>query len=153
VIHSISLPPGQYGGPYIDTFFLGQLDIDAHPYFTEIAALQVSAHLLIDRDGIVTQYVPLDRRAWHAGKSEFRGRSNCNDFSIGIELEGLDTDIYTDAQYLALAEVTRAIMQAYPGIGVDKITGHSDIAPGRKLDPGPGFDWQRYLGDVKKVAE
>lgn len=145
VIHSISLPPGQYGGPYIDAFFLGQLDIDAHPYFSEIAALQVSAHLLIDRDGGVTQYVPLNRRAWHAGQSEFNGRCNCNDFSIGIELEGLDTDTYTDAQYRSLAEVTAAIKAAYPGIGKDTITGHSDIAPGRKLDPGPGFDWQRYL--------
>ncbi|WP_444902048.1 1,6-anhydro-N-acetylmuramyl-L-alanine amidase AmpD [Microbulbifer sp. SSSA007] len=153
VVHSISLPPGQYGGPYIDAFFLGQLDIDAHPYFAEIAALQVSAHILIDRDGIVTQYVPLDRRAWHAGKSEFKGRTNCNDFSIGIELEGLDTDIYTDAQYHALAEVSAAIMLAYPAIGVDRIASHSDIAPGRKLDPGPGFDWERYLNELNKLVE
>ncbi|MCO1334185.1 1,6-anhydro-N-acetylmuramyl-L-alanine amidase AmpD [Microbulbifer sp. OS29] len=152
VIHSISLPPGQYGGPYIDAFFLGQLDIDAHPYFSEIAALQVSAHILIDRDGVVTQYVPLNRRAWHAGKSEFKGRSNCNDFSIGIELEGLDTDVYTDAQYCALAEVSGAIMQAYPAIDVDRIASHSDIAPGRKLDPGPGFDWGRYLDELKQIS-
>lgn len=151
VIHCISLPPGEYGGPHIDTFFLGQLDVEAHPYFAEIAALQVSAHILIDRNGRVTQYVPLDRRAWHAGKSEFDGRCNCNDFSIGIELEGLDTDSYTDAQYRTLAEVTAAIQAAYPQIANDRITGHSDIAPGRKLDPGPDFDWQRYrslLDDV-----
>lgn len=151
VIHSISLPPGEYGGPYIDAFFLGQLDIDAHPYFAEIGALQVSAHILIDRNGRVTQYVPLDRRAWHAGQSEFNGRCNCNDFSIGIELEGLDTDVYTDAQYSSLAEVTAAIMAAYPAIGKDTITGHSDIAPGRKLDPGPGFDWQRYHRELDRV--
>ena len=144
VIHSISLPPGEYGGPYIDALFLGQLDSDAHPYFAEIAGLQVSAHILIDRTGAVTQYVPLDRRAWHAGQSEFCGRCNCNDFSIGIELEGLDTDTYTDAQYESLAEVTAAIMAVYPLITRETITGHSDIAPGRKLDPGPGFDWQRY---------
>ncbi|GAA5526155.1 1,6-anhydro-N-acetylmuramyl-L-alanine amidase AmpD [Microbulbifer aestuariivivens] len=144
VIHSISLPPGQYGGPYIDDFFQGHLDTSAHPYFEEIGALQVSAHLLIDREGVVTQYVPFDRRAWHAGQSEFCGRSNCNDFSIGIELEGIDTDTYTDAQYSVLAEVAAAIMAAYPGVGPDTITGHSDIAPGRKLDPGPGFLWQRF---------
>ncbi|WKD51587.1 1,6-anhydro-N-acetylmuramyl-L-alanine amidase AmpD [Microbulbifer spongiae] len=153
VVHSISLPPGQYGGPYIDAFFLGQLDIDAHPYFAEIVALQVSAHILIDRDGIVTQYVPLDRRAWHAGKSEFEGRSNCNDFSIGIELEGLDTDIYTDAQYRALAEVSAAVMRAYPAIDFDRIARHSDIAPGRKLDPGPGFDWERYLRELHQTEQ
>ncbi|WP_346839223.1 1,6-anhydro-N-acetylmuramyl-L-alanine amidase AmpD [Microbulbifer sp. SAOS-129_SWC] len=145
VIHCISLPPGQYGGSYIDDLFLGQLDPDAHPYFAGIAALRVSAHLLIDREGRVTQYVPLDRRAWHAGQSEFCGRCDCNDFSIGIELEGLDTDSYTDAQYRALAEVSAAIMDAFPQITRDSITGHSDIAPGRKLDPGPGFDWPRYL--------
>jgi len=152
VIHSISLPPGQYGGSYIDAFFLGQLDTGAHPYFSEIAALRVSAHLLIDRDGQVTQYVPLDRRAWHAGQSEFQGRSNCNDFSIGIELEGLDTDTYTDAQYRSLAEASAAIMAAYPAIDRDRITGHSDIAPGRKLDPGPGFDWQRYYSLLDEVV-
>ncbi|MCW8125257.1 1,6-anhydro-N-acetylmuramyl-L-alanine amidase AmpD [Microbulbifer halophilus] len=152
VIHCISLPPGEYGGSHIDDFFLGQLDIDAHPYFAEIAALRVSAHFLIDRNGRVTQYVPLDRRAWHAGKSEFCGRGNCNDFSIGIELEGLDTDSYTDAQYRALAEVTAAIRAEYPQISRDRITGHSDIAPGRKLDPGPDFDWQRYLALLDEVA-
>ncbi|SDJ81218.1 1,6-anhydro-N-acetylmuramyl-L-alanine amidase AmpD [Microbulbifer yueqingensis] len=148
VIHCISLPPGQYGGPWIDDFFQGKLDTSAHPYFEEIGELRVSAHLLVDRAGVVTQYVPFDRRAWHAGQSEFCGREGCNDFSIGIELEGLDTDTYTDAQYHALAGVTAAIMAAYPLITTDRITGHSDIAPVRKLDPGPGFDWQRYLREV-----
>ncbi|WP_308368234.1 MULTISPECIES: 1,6-anhydro-N-acetylmuramyl-L-alanine amidase AmpD [unclassified Microbulbifer] len=152
VIHCISLPPGQYGGPYIDDFFLGQLDIDAHPYFSEVAGLRVSAHILIDRGGRVTQYVPCGKRAWHAGQSEFCGRSDCNDFSIGIELEGLDTDTYTDIQYRTLAEITGAIMDTYPAIGRDRITGHSDIAPGRKLDPGPGFDWQRYLTLLDQVV-
>ncbi|WGL16644.1 1,6-anhydro-N-acetylmuramyl-L-alanine amidase AmpD [Microbulbifer bruguierae] len=145
VIHSISLPPGEYGGSYIDEFFLGHLDIDAHPYFSEIGTLRVSAHLLINRDGLVTQYVPFDGRAWHAGQSTFCGRENCNDFSIGIELEGLETDTFTEAQYRSLAEVSVAIMKAYPAIDKTRITGHSDIAPGRKLDPGPGFDWTRYF--------
>ncbi|TLM73664.1 1,6-anhydro-N-acetylmuramyl-L-alanine amidase AmpD [Microbulbifer harenosus] len=153
VIHSISLPPGQYGGPYIDDFFLGHLDVDAHPYFSEIASLQVSAHLLIDRNGHVTQYVPLSERAWHAGQSVFCGRENCNDFSIGIELEGLDTDTYTEAQYESLAEVTLAIMDAYPLIDKSRITGHSDIAPGRKLDPGPGFDWALYFEKLDRLME
>ncbi|WP_105104601.1 1,6-anhydro-N-acetylmuramyl-L-alanine amidase AmpD [Microbulbifer pacificus] len=152
VIHSISLPPGQYGGAYIDEFFLGHLDIDAHPYFSEIANLQVSAHFLIDRNGRVTQYVPLSARAWHAGQSAFCGRENCNDFSIGIELEGLDTDIFTLAQYESLAEVTLAIMQAYPMIDKSRITGHSDIAPGRKLDPGPGFDWVLYFEKLDQLS-
>lgn len=152
VIHCISLPPGQYGGPYIDDFFLGQLEIGDHPYFPEIDGLRVSAHFLIDRDGRVTQYVPCDKRAWHAGQSEFCGRRDCNDFSIGIELEGLDTDSYTDAQYHTLAEVTAAVVEAYPAIGRDRIAGHSDIAPGRKLDPGPGFDWRRFHRELDRVA-
>lgn len=152
VIHSISLPPGQYGGSYIDEFFLGQLDIDAHPYFAEIGALRVSAHLLIDRGGRVTQYVPFQQRAWHAGQSNYCGRDNCNDFSIGIELEGLDTDTYTEAQYQSLAEVTLAIMDAYPSIDKSRITSHSDIAPGRKLDPGPGFDWRLYFDKLDELT-
>lgn len=151
-MHSISLPPGQYGGSYIDEFFLGQLDIDAHPYFSEIASLQVSAHLLIDRLGRVTQYVPLNHRAWHAGQSNYCGRDNCNDFSIGIELEGLDTDTFTEAQYDSLAEVTAAIMEAFPGIDKSRIAGHSEIAPGRKLDPGPGFDWKLFLGKLDDLS-
>lgn len=151
-MHSISLPPGQYGGSYIDEFFLGQLDIDAHPYFSEIASLQVSAHLLIDRLGRVTQYVPLNHRAWHAGQSNYCGRDNCNDFSIGIELEGLDTDTFTEAQYDSLAEVTAAIMEAFPLIDKSRIAGHSEIAPGRKLDPGPGFDWKLFLGKLDDLS-
>ncbi|MFV8784397.1 1,6-anhydro-N-acetylmuramyl-L-alanine amidase AmpD [Microbulbifer sp. SA54] len=152
VVHSISLPPGQYGGSYIDEFFLGQLDIDAHPYFSEIASLQVSAHLLIDRTGRVTQYVPLHHRAWHAGQSAFCGRENCNDFSIGIELEGLDTDTFTEAQYDSLAEVTLAIMDAFPAIDKSRIAGHSEIAPGRKLDPGPGFDWKLFFAKLDDLT-
>ncbi|MBY6192124.1 1,6-anhydro-N-acetylmuramyl-L-alanine amidase AmpD [Microbulbifer agarilyticus] len=152
VIHSISLPPGQYGGAFIDEFFLGHLDIDAHPYFAEIATLRVSAHLLIDRNGRVTQYVPFTARAWHAGQSTFCGRDNCNDFSIGIELEGLDTDTFTAEQYTALAEVTAAIVEEYPGIDRSRITGHSDIAPGRKLDPGPGFHWSQYFHELDALA-
>ena len=152
VVHSISLPPGQYGGSYIDEFFLGHLDIDAHPYFSEIASLQVSAHLLIDREGQVTQYVPFHQRAWHAGQSSFCGRENCNDFSIGIELEGLDTDTFTEAQYRSLADVAVAIMDAYPAIDKSRITGHSDIAPGRKLDPGPGFDWKHFFGKLDDLT-
>ena len=152
VVHSISLPPGQYGGAYIDEFFLGHLDIDAHPYFSEIGSLQVSAHLLIDREGRVTQYVPFHQRAWHAGQSSFCGRENCNDFSIGIELEGLDTDTFTEAQYRSLADVTMAIMEAYPAIDKSRITGHSDIAPGRKLDPGPGFDWKHFFIELDDLT-
>ncbi|MCH9692183.1 MAG: 1,6-anhydro-N-acetylmuramyl-L-alanine amidase AmpD [Gammaproteobacteria bacterium] len=144
VIHSISLPPGEYGGAHIDAFFLGHLDMDAHPYFAEIADLEVSAHLLIDRAGRVTQYVPLHQRAWHAGASEYQGRENCNDYSIGIELEGLDTDTFTEPQYQALAEVSTAIIDAYPSIKRQRIVAHSEIAPKRKRDPGPRFDWPYY---------
>jgi len=144
VIHNISLPPGEYGGPYIDHLFCNQLDCSAHAYFEGLKNLEVSAHLLIDRTGQVTQYVPFDRKAHHAGESSFEGRTHCNDFSIGIELEGCDEDEFTDAQYATLAAVTRVLVQAYPGITPARIVGHSDIAPGRKTDPGPGFDWPRY---------
>ncbi|HEC15485.1 MAG TPA: 1,6-anhydro-N-acetylmuramyl-L-alanine amidase AmpD [Sedimenticola sp.] len=144
VIHNISLPPGEFGGPWIDDLFLNRLDPDADPYFRGICGMRVSAHVLIRRNGELAQYVPLARRAWHAGESAFRGRGGCNDFSIGIELEGTDEIPYTEAQYLALARVTRKIMRAYPAITPDRITGHSDIAPGRKTDPGPAFDWDHY---------
>ncbi|WP_107850775.1 1,6-anhydro-N-acetylmuramyl-L-alanine amidase AmpD [Oceanimonas marisflavi] len=144
VVHCISLPPGRFGGPYIDDLFMGRLDSSAHPYFEGIYQLRVSAHCLIRRDGELVQYVPFHRRAWHAGLSCFEGRDKCNDFSVGIELEGTDTGDYTPAQYRVLAEVTRALMQAYPAITPSRITGHSDIAPGRKTDPGPGFDWTRF---------
>lgn len=144
VIHCISLPPGQFGGDAIERFFTNVLDAEEHPYFATIASLTVSAHLLIRRDGQVTQFVSFNDRAWHAGQSSFDGRENCNDFSIGIELEGSDSDLYTDAQYATLAGVTLAIQREYPAITCDRITAHSTIAPTRKTDPGPGFDWHRY---------
>lgn len=144
VIHSISLPPGVFGGSEIKDFFLNQLDCDKHHFFKQISHLKVSSHLLIRRDGEIVQFVPFHKRAWHAGESFFRGREKCNDFSIGIELEGLDTIPYTQAQYQALVECTHAIMQGFPKIHLDQIVGHDEIAPGRKTDPGPQFDWQYY---------
>ena len=143
VIHGISLPPGQFGGPYIDQLFANQLDPKGHAYFQQIAHLQVSSHLLITRQGEVRQYVGFDQRAWHAGRSQFNGRDNCNDFSIGIELEGTDDLPYTDAQYQSLLAVLPPLQQAYPLTRQQPVVGHSDIAPGRKTDPGDGFDWQR----------
>ena len=145
VIHGISLPPKQYGGEFIDKFFTNTLDTNAHPYFMEIQKLHVSAHLLIDRLGNVTQYVPFDMRAWHAGESSFNGRNCCNDYSIGIELEGCDDEIYCDAQYVALVKITELVCQRWQKIKKDRIVGHSDIAPGRKTDPGPFFDMNYYL--------
>lgn len=144
VVHGISLPPGLFGGPYIDQLFTGALNPQEHPYFSEIAHLQVSAHCLIRRDGEVVQYVSFLDRAWHAGKSEFDERENCNDFSIGIELEGTDESPYTESQYQQLADISRAILQKYPAITESRITGHSEIAPGRKTDPGQSFDWMLY---------
>jgi len=144
VIHNISLPPGEFGGPWIDDLFMNRLDPAAHPYFATIASRQVSSHLLIRRDGEIIQYVPLLMRAWHAGESCFDDRERCNDFSIGIELEGSDDSPFTDAQYTALAKVTSEIQKFFPAITTDRITGHSDITPGRKTDPGPEFDWERY---------
>lgn len=144
VIHNISLPPGRFGGDAIERFFCNQLDPAAHPYFQTIAGMTVSAHLLIKRDGEQIQFVNLLDRAWHAGRSCFGGTEECNDFSIGIELEGADSVPYTAAQYRSLAGLTRMIMAAWPQITEDRITGHSDIAPDRKTDPGPAFDWCRY---------
>jgi AmpD protein len=144
VIHSISLPPQQYGGAWIDDFFQNRLDCNANSFFAGICTMKVSSHLLIRRDGEMVQYVPFLKRAWHAGVSSFDGVSDCNDFSIGIELEGCDADGYEAAQYRALAAVTRAIRKAYPKITGKRIAGHCDIAPGRKTDPGPHFDWPRY---------
>lgn len=152
VIHNISLPPGEFGGPWIDDLFMNRLDPSAHPYFTAIASRQVSSHLLIRRDGELIQYVPLQMRAWHAGESCFDDRAGCNDFSIGIELEGSDDCPFTDTQYTTLARVTREIQRRYPTITADRITGHSDIAPGRKTDPGPEFDWERYKGLIAGAA-
>jgi AmpD protein len=143
VIHNISLPPGCFGGDGIDDLFLNRLDPEAHPYFRSICELRVSSHLLIRRDGELVQYVPLDLRAWHAGRSEFQGKEACNDFSIGIELEGDDHTPYTEQQYQTLEGVIAEITARYPAITPDRIVGHSDIAPGRKMDPGPFFDWNR----------
>ncbi|MGS2724175.1 1,6-anhydro-N-acetylmuramyl-L-alanine amidase AmpD [Porticoccus sp. GXU_MW_L64] len=144
VIHNISLPPGEFGGGHVQRFFCNDLNGAEHPYFATIADLQVSSHLLIDRQGKVTQFVPFAARAWHAGASQFQARDNCNDFSIGIELEGTDELPYSDEQYASLVNVTRQLMAQFPGITAERIVGHSDIAPGRKTDPGPAFDWARY---------
>jgi len=144
VIHNISLPPGQFGGGYIQQFFQNELAVEKHPYFAEIAELQVSSHLLIERSGHLVQFVNLNERAWHAGVSCYQGSENCNDYSIGIELEGCDDQAYTQQQYQILAQVTRALMAQYPAIDAERIVGHEDIAPGRKTDPGPAFDWQHY---------
>ncbi|MCW8831371.1 MAG: 1,6-anhydro-N-acetylmuramyl-L-alanine amidase AmpD [Gammaproteobacteria bacterium] len=143
VIHSISLPPGEYGGPWIEKLFSNQLPADAHPYFKEIHQLKVSAHVLIRRDGSVQQFVPFHQRAWHAGQSCYQGRDDCNNFSIGIELEGTDDSEFEDIQYQQLAELIDALQSSYPGINKNRLTGHSNIAPGRKTDPGSGFDWGR----------
>jgi AmpD protein len=143
VIHCISLPQGEFGNPHIDELFCNQLNPDEHPYFKEIYQLKVSAHVLIKRDGSCVQYVPFDKRAWHAGKSNYQGRERCNDFSIGIELEGTESISYTEAQYSALKEVIDCLLKTYPSLSKQHITGHSDIAPGRKTDPGASFDWQR----------
>ena len=150
VIHCISLPEGEYGGKEIEQLFTGCLDCDAHPSFNNLIGLEVSAHCVIRRDGTVEQYVPFTRRAWHAGVSAFNGIENCNDYSIGIELEGTDKSAYCEAQYQALASLTRVIKKHYLAISDDRITGHSDIAPQRKTDPGKCFDWAYYfslLGD------
>ncbi len=144
VIHNISLPPEQFGGGYIEEFFTNRLNPAAHPYFASIASLQVSAHCLIDRSGGTTQFVSFEHRAWHAGRSSFAGVAECNDYSIGIELEGTDVRAYTANQYQTLVKLTRDLMRAYPGITMDRIVGHADVAPGRKTDPGPAFDWQLY---------
>ncbi|MDO8341759.1 MAG: 1,6-anhydro-N-acetylmuramyl-L-alanine amidase AmpD [Cellvibrio sp.] len=144
IIHNISLPPGEFGGGYVQQFFQNKLDASAHPYFETIAELKVSAHLFIERDGKVTQFVPFNARAWHAGSSSFAGASDCNNYSIGIELEGADEIPFSDAQYRALEKVTRQLLLTYPKLTPERITGHSDVAPGRKTDPGPAFDWQRY---------
>ncbi|NDV90166.1 1,6-anhydro-N-acetylmuramyl-L-alanine amidase AmpD [Alteromonas sp. 345S023] len=144
VIHNISLPPKQFGSSDIRKFFTGKLDPNAHPFYQHIAHIRVSAHCVIYRSGEVEQFVPFNQRAWHAGVSTFQGRHRCNDFSIGIELEGTDDLAYTQEQYQALTDVTRFIRQRYPRISLGRIVGHNDIAPGRKSDPGVAFDWARY---------
>jgi N-acetyl-anhydromuramoyl-L-alanine amidase len=143
VVHGISLPPGEFGGPWIDRLFSNTLPPDVHPYFAEVGPLRVSSHVVIERDGAVTQYVRFTERAWHAGKSSYEGREACNDFSVGVELEGTDTLPYEAAQYTALAQVVAALCTAYPRLSPDRLVGHSDISPGRKTDPGPAFDWPR----------
>ncbi|MGL4768575.1 MAG: 1,6-anhydro-N-acetylmuramyl-L-alanine amidase AmpD [Formosimonas sp.] len=145
VIHNISLPPSQFGGAWIDDLFMNQLDPAAHPYFAQIQGLEVSSHFLIQRDGRVTQYVSCLTRAWHAGASEWRGRTRCNDFAIGIELEGDDFSPFEAAQYDSLQRLTKALCHAYPSI--QGVAGHSEIAPERKTDPGSYFDWSRYEAD------
>lgn len=141
IVHGISLPPEQFGGRYIDDFFLNQLDPLQHPYFKDICQLQVSAHLLIRRDGTTTQFVPFHERAWHAGVSAFNGEENCNDFSIGIELEGTDQQPYTNEQYIELNRCCLSLINTYPQLTSRHIVGHCDVAPGRKTDPGESFDW------------
>jgi AmpD protein len=144
VIHNISLPPGDFGGPWVEQLFCGQLDPTAHPYFAGIADNPVSAHLFIRRNGEAVQFVDLHQRAWHAGRSCWEGRAECNDYAIGIELEGTDDMPFTADQYERLAVLTAEIMRLLPAITTERIVGHSDVAPGRKTDPGPAFDWARY---------
>lgn len=145
VVHGISLPPGKFGGDAIERLFTNRLDPAAHPYFATVAALRVSAHFLVRRNGMLAQFVPCTRRAWHAGESAWRGRSRCNDFSVGVELEGTDDIRYTAAQYTMLARLVRALRERYP---ITDIVGHRDIAPGRKTDPGDAFDWQRLARKI-----
>lgn len=152
VVHGISLPPGEYGGCWIDAFFCNRLDPQAHEYFAAIADIRVSSHLLIRRDGELVQYVPFSKRAWHAGQSRFQGREACNDFSIGIELEGQDEEAYTDIQYQQLAAVSQMLSKHYPGIDERTIVGHCEVAPGRKTDPGPAFDWQRLRALIRGIS-
>ncbi|MDH3410222.1 MAG: 1,6-anhydro-N-acetylmuramyl-L-alanine amidase AmpD [Gammaproteobacteria bacterium] len=150
VLHGISLPPGEFGGPEIEQLFTKSLNWDSHPYFDEIRGIEVSSHLLIRRDGELVQFVPFNRRAWHAGESCFKTRRCCNDFSIGIELEGEDDTAYADPQYDVLIAVTTALLAAYPALSAREIAAHSDISPGRKTDPGPAFDWLRLYDGVSQ---
>ena len=143
VLHGISLPPGDFGGPWVARLFTGNLPAEAHPEFRDRAGMRVSAHLLIRRDGEVVQFVSLKHRAWHAGKSSWQGRDACNDYSIGIECEGADDVPYEEAQYATLRRLLPMLLEAYPAITPDRVVGHSDVAPGRKTDPGPSFDWSR----------
>ena len=143
VVHNISLPPGRFGTGAIEALFCNELDCSADDYYAGLEGLRVSAHFLIDREGRLTQFVSCDGRAWHAGVSSWAGRSNCNDFSLGVELEGTDTKAYEAEQYAALVELVAALRQRYPSLGPASIVGHSDIAPGRKTDPGPAFSWSR----------
>jgi AmpD protein len=145
LLHSISLPPGEYGGDAIERLFTNRLDWDAHPYYQQIRGLQVSSHFVLRRDGGLLQFVSCDQRAWHAGRSQWLGRDNCNDFSIGIELEGLEGETFEEAQYLVLPRLLQAVIEHYP---VRHVAGHEHVAPGRKIDPGPGFDWPRLQASL-----
>ena len=150
VLHNISLPPDEFGGPHIDALFCNQLAAADHPYFAQIQAMKVSAHLLIRRDGEIVQYVPFHQRAWHAGRSSYAGRDGCNDFSIGIELEGTDTTPYTDAQYKGLSGAVQTLLATYSELSPERLAGHCDISPGRKTDPGPAFDWKRLRNSIRR---
>ena len=152
MVHAISLPPGRFGTSCIEDFFLNRLDIGADPFFTTIASLRVSAHAVITRDGVITQYVPFTMRAWHAGASCFEGRERCNDFSVGIELEGCDDIPYTALQYRSLGLLCDVLMRRWPAITRERIVGHCDIAPRRKTDPGPAFDWSRLHREAQRAA-
>jgi AmpD protein len=149
VVHNISLPPGKFGGDGIIRLFCNTLDCSAHPYYDGLRDLRVSAHFLVRRGGEILQFVPCTRRAWHAGTSGWRGRARCNDFSIGIELEGTDAAPYAAAQYASLAALVAALLRSYP---IEEVVGHADIAPGRKTDPGPAFDWQRFRTLLARIA-
>jgi AmpD protein len=148
VLHSISLPPGEYGGDAIEKFFTNRLEFDAHPYFATLRGLEVSAHFVVRRDGEALQFVSCDERAWHAGASSWHGRENCNDWSIGIELEGLEGEVFDEAQYTTLATLLRALARRHP---IEEIVGHEHVAPGRKHDPGAGFDWPRLARRLRGV--
>jgi AmpD protein len=152
VVHGISLPPGEYGGGHIRRFFCNRLDAGVHDYFASICQMKVSAHCLIERDGNIVQFVSFLDRAWHAGASEWRGETACNDFSVGIELEGCDDEAYEAGQYASLAALVAALRTRYPDIAADALAGHSDIAPGRKTDPGPAFDWARLERQMSALA-
>ncbi len=153
IIHGISLPPGEFGGPYVPQLFTNRLDWDAHPYFAEIRGMKVSSHVFIRRDGSLMQFVPFSRRAWHAGASHYQDRDDCNDFSIGIELEGEDETPYTDIQYEVLVKTIDALQATYASLGAQRIAGHCDVSPNRKSDPGPAFDWQRLYDGLSNKAE
>ena len=152
VIHGISLPPGQFGTGLVDALFTNTLPDDLDQPMADLRTTRVSAHVFVDRSGLVTQYVPFDRRAWHAGNSSWRQRDGCNDYSIGIELEGTDDVPYTDAQYRSLIAVSLALFARYPRLSADAVVGHQEVAPGRKTDPGPAFDWGRYLRGLASGA-
>ncbi|MBB1353453.1 1,6-anhydro-N-acetylmuramyl-L-alanine amidase AmpD [Pseudoalteromonas sp. SR45-5] len=152
VIHNISLPAGQFGTEYVDALFMGEIDCNAHPSFCDLNGLRVSAHCFIKRTGEIIQYVPFNKRAWHAGQSEFEGVPACNNFSIGIELEGTDTAPYSLAQYKTLTIISKSIMQRYPKITPSRIVGHCDIAPGRKTDPGSSFNWPLFFNMLEQLS-